>query len=233
MGWDYSLSASKLNILKDCPRCFWFHMTKKIERPRGIFPSLPSGMDRIIKEYFDTYRGSMPPELRPHVPGVLWGTKEEIGKLRQWQSGMKPILNTPHGSVSLIGAIDDLCIHDGLYASVDGKTKGAAYKGDTARYYQVNADVYSLMLRETGRPPSPYSYFFYVWPEGIAGGAITTLPMTFNFQVASITADPERAMTMIRHATELLRTTDPKKGPDAAMTCEYCNHHHALKAAGF
>jgi hypothetical protein len=175
----------------------------------------------------------MPPELRQHVPGVLWGTKEEIGKLRQWQSGMKPVLQTPHGSVSLIGAIDDLSFHEGLYASVDGKTKGQAYKGDSERYYQVNADVYSLMLRETGRPPSPHSYFFYVWPEGIAGGATTTLPMTFNFQVASIKADPDRCLAMICRATELLRTTDPKNGPDAAMTCEYCNHHAALQASGF
>lgn len=228
MGSDFSLSASKLNILRDCQKCFWFHMTKKIERPRGIYPSLPSGMDRIIKEYFDRYRGDMPPELRGKVPGVLWGTKEDIGKLRQWQTGMKPIIQTPHGSVSLIGAIDDLSIDQGLYASVDGKTKGSAYKGDTERYYQVNADVYSLMLRDTGRPPSQHSYFFYVWPEGIVGNAIVSLPMTFNFQVATITADPERAKAMICKATELLSTVGPE-GPKAAEACEYCKFAEARK----
>jgi hypothetical protein len=34
-----------------------------VQRPRGIFPSLPGGMDIVIKKYFNKYRGSLPPEL--------------------------------------------------------------------------------------------------------------------------------------------------------------------------
>jgi hypothetical protein len=239
MGWDYSLSASKLNIKKDCKRCFWLHVTKKIKRPRGIYPSLPNGMDLKIKAYFDLYRGEMPPELRGHVPGVLWGTVAEINKLRAWQSGMKPIIQTPHGSVSLIGAIDDLAVDDGLFASVDGKTKGAAAPdGYSERYYQTNADVYALMLRETGRPPSKRSYFWYLNPDSIpydngVGQKVGLVDMRFENTVVSIDADPERAMAVICKATELLATTDPNKGPEASGKCEYCNHHTALMAAGF
>ncbi|MEO7665625.1 MAG: hypothetical protein ABIU97_01150, partial [Dehalococcoidia bacterium] len=171
-------------------------MTKKVERPRGIFPSLPGGMDRIIKSYMDTFRGSMPPELAGKIPGVLWGTVAEINKLRNWQSGMKPVIQTPHGSVSLIGAIDDMSVHEGLYASVDGKTKGSAVKpGDTERYYSVNADVYSLMMRETGRPPSKQSFFVYVWPENIRGGDAASMFIGFKYEVVTIEADPDRALT--------------------------------------
>ena len=61
----YKFSPSSLSLLKDCPRCFWLRFNKKINRPDSIFPSLPSGMDKILKEHFDKFmkKGELPPEL--------------------------------------------------------------------------------------------------------------------------------------------------------------------------
>ena len=61
----YFLSPSALGLFKNCPRCFWLEKVKNIKRPRGIFPSLPGGMDAVIKTYFDTFRAKkeLPPEL--------------------------------------------------------------------------------------------------------------------------------------------------------------------------
>lgn len=39
---DYKLSPSSLNLLEDCPRCFWLKMVKKIKRPMGPMSSIPS-----------------------------------------------------------------------------------------------------------------------------------------------------------------------------------------------
>lgn len=47
------LSPASLNIFLDCPKCFWLEKNKSIKRPRGVFPSLPGGMDPVIKTYFD------------------------------------------------------------------------------------------------------------------------------------------------------------------------------------
>ena len=62
----HKFSPSSLSLLKDCPRCFWLHFNKGIKRPDSIFPSLPSGMDRILKEHFDAFmkKGALPPELQ-------------------------------------------------------------------------------------------------------------------------------------------------------------------------
>ena len=61
----YKPSPSSLNLMKDCSRCFWLAQHKVWKRPSGIFPSLPSGMDRILKIHFDKFRdkGQLPPEL--------------------------------------------------------------------------------------------------------------------------------------------------------------------------
>ena len=62
----YKFSPSSLSLLKECPRCFWLAFNKNIKRPNGIFPSLPSGMDRILKIHFDNFmkKGKLPPELK-------------------------------------------------------------------------------------------------------------------------------------------------------------------------
>src|SRR3989344_3429829 len=59
------LSPSALNIYLECQKCFWLEYKAGIHRPRGPFPSLPGGMDILIKKYFDSYRavGKLPPEI--------------------------------------------------------------------------------------------------------------------------------------------------------------------------
>ena len=61
----YKLSPSSLNLMKECPRCFWLAKHKVWKRPSGIFPSLPSGMDKILKVHFDKFmeKDELPPEL--------------------------------------------------------------------------------------------------------------------------------------------------------------------------
>jgi len=49
---EYRLSPSNLNLMQDCPRCFWLTMVKKIKRPSGPMSSIPIKMDSIIKNYF-------------------------------------------------------------------------------------------------------------------------------------------------------------------------------------
>ncbi len=63
---SYKLSPSSINLFLECPRCFWLQLVKKITRPQGAFPSLPSGMDRILKQHsIPTWRKeNCPPRSR-------------------------------------------------------------------------------------------------------------------------------------------------------------------------
>ena len=70
----FKLSPSQLNLFKECPRCFWLHHHKVWKRPAGIFPSLPSGMDRILKAHFDKFmeKGQMPPAVIQQQEEESW-----------------------------------------------------------------------------------------------------------------------------------------------------------------
>ena len=87
----YKFSPSSLSLLKDCPRCFWLHFKKGIKRPAGIFPSLPSGMDMILKAHFDKFRdkGELPPELN-EINGKI-KLFDDVELLKIWRSNFKGI----------------------------------------------------------------------------------------------------------------------------------------------
>ena len=81
------LSPSALNLFLQCPRCFWLDKNKGIKRPRGIFPSLPGGMDTVIKKYFDSFRvkGDMPPEIKGKITGKLFSDIKTLEEWRNWR----------------------------------------------------------------------------------------------------------------------------------------------------
>ena len=87
---NYTFSPSSLSLLKECPKCFWLHFNKNIRRPNGIFPSLPSGIDRILKVHFDSYRdkNELPPELKK-LKGVRLFNNIEL--LKTWRNNLKGI----------------------------------------------------------------------------------------------------------------------------------------------
>ena len=108
------LSASTLKLFQECPRCFWLHINKKIERPRGPFPSLPSGIDRVLKAYFDGYRkrGTLPPLIQGKLDGTLATQSMTLG------------FNDPQTKARLWGRLDDCVIRtDAKLAPLDHKTR--------------------------------------------------------------------------------------------------------------
>lgn len=216
-GFDYSLSPSKLGILRECARCFWDANKLKVERPRGIFPSLPGGVDRVMKDVCDAKRPQLPAHLVDHhllADAQLWGTKEQIGKLRHWKSGLKATVQVGDTIVSLIGALDDLVVHaDGTYSPFDVKTKGSEPKDDGAQYYQAQMDIYALFLRENGMTPSGRAFLNYWYPVTMTGGL-----MEWGNVLYELTADPERALALVAKAVNVLEGGQP----DADPTCEYC-----------
>ena len=214
MSFDLSLSPSKLNLKAECIRCFYDANVLKIERPRGIFPSLPGGVDRVMKDYLDQYRGGLPPSLVGRIPGVLWGSVEQITKLRNWRSGLKAILKVGGKVVSLIGALDDVILEDsGTYSVFDTKTKGDVPKDDGARYYQNQLDLYALLLRENAMPPSGKGYLDYHYPVQTAGNTIT-----FDHALYVLSADADRAMKLLQEAVACLTGGQP----DSNQECEFC-----------
>lgn len=212
------LSPSTLNLFLECPRCFWLDKVRNIKRPRGIFPTLPGGMDREIKLYFDSFRvqKKLPAELiGKDFEGVqLFHEQEKLDRWRQWRTGLE--YKDKNGSI-LSGALDDLLVKDGKYVPFDYKTKGSPTTEDDAiKYYQNQLDCYTLLLEENHLPAAGYGLLLYYSPKSVSENG----RVFFELQAIKVATDFERARKTFEQAVTLLRKSDE---PTINSQCEYCN----------
>lgn len=208
----FVLSPSSLNIFRDCPRCFWLQVNCNIRRPRGAFPSIASGLDRVIKEYFNTYR------TREVLPPLLNGKIE--GKLIP-QLPPKLYFNDYAKNASLMGMLDECLILSGnIYAPLDYKTRGS-FTEDVHPAYQLQMDVYTLLLEKNNHKTNSLAYLLYFVPN--TGKLHEGIP--FNVKFMEVKTSIERALDIFHKALELLRGQMPESSPN----CEYCNWVKELK----
>lgn len=209
------LSPSALNLFKDCPLCFWLEKNEGIKRPRGIFPSLPGGMDMAIKEYFDGYRakGVLPPEISGKVRGKLFSDRKLLEKWRSWRATPLRYEDRSLNAI-LSGALDDCLVEGDLYIPVDYKTRGFTLKDDSSSYYQIQLDCYALMLEGSGLRTPGFAYLIYYWPAEVKENGM----VRFNVEPVQINTSCDAAKNTIREAVLLLASRPPKPSPE----CEYC-----------
>lgn len=217
---EIRVSPSSLNLFLECPRCFWLQMNEGIHRPRGIFPSLPGGMDSVIKVYFDKYRekGKLPPEIEGKLKGELVHDQTLLNRWRNWRTGLE-YKDNGTGAV-LFGALDDCLVHStssgqGEYMPLDYKTRGSAPKdGDSEKYYGNQLDCYALLLRENNYPVDEFGYLIYYYPKQVKENGV----VFFDVKPIKLKIDPERAIKTIRDAVKLLSGPIPPRHSE----CEYC-----------
>ena len=210
------LSASTLKLFQECPRCFWLHITRKVERPRGPFPSLPSGIDRVLKGYFEQYRqqGVLPPLIAGKLDGTLSTHPLTLG------------FNDPETHARLWGKLDDCVIRpDGRLAPLDHKTRASAPDdlSYTQTYYQFQMDVYTLLLERNGHRTSRTAHVVYYFP--VEGALHQGFP--FGVAVHTVDTDPEEAYRVFAEATRCLAGPLPPSAP----ACAFCRWLH-LRSSG-
>ncbi|MFH0889947.1 MAG: PD-(D/E)XK nuclease family protein [Candidatus Aenigmatarchaeota archaeon] len=212
------LSASSLGLMLDCKRCFWLKMVKKIDRPSGAFPSLPGGIDAVMKKHFDAYRSrGLPPELVGKVDGKLFDDTELINKWRNWRTGLSVVDKT--NNIKLVAAFDDLLVNGDKFIPLDVKTKGWEPKIDAKDHYQHQLDVYAYVLSKNGYKVENYAYLAFYHPE-IANGDGS---IKFVTTVVKVDTKLEHAVKMMEEAVRIIEEKEPKP----SEKCEFCGFREA------
>jgi CRISPR/Cas system-associated exonuclease Cas4 (RecB family) len=210
------LSPSSLNLFLECPKCFWLRMKMGVHRPMGPFPSLPGGMDGLIKTYFDKYRavGKLPPEMEGEVEGAeLFSDVEALNRWRNWRTGLT--WNDPESGATLSGALDDLMVKGDLYIPADYKTRGYDVKPGGEHYYFNQMNCYALMLKENNMPDIGHAFLIYWISKEVSEGGMTR----FDVVVKKVATDSEKARRVVRAAAELIQGPMPR----AHSECGFCS----------
>lgn len=210
----YKLSPSSLNLMKECPRCFWLAQHKVWNRPQGIFPSLPSGMDKVLKEHFNKFmeRGELPPELRNNGHTDKMKLFDDHELLAIWRSNFKGIQWEDKDGNILKGAVDNILMKGKKLIVLDYKTRGYALKEDTAEHYLNQLDIYNFLLRKLGYDTEDYAFLlFYMPKEVLENGDIV-----FVKELVKMKVDVKNAGNIFENAIKLLNNDCPKE------ICKWC-----------
>ncbi|MDD3421017.1 MAG: PD-(D/E)XK nuclease family protein [Methanocellales archaeon] len=210
----YKFSPSSLSLLKECPRCFWLRFNKNIKRPDTIFPSLPSGMDKILKEHFDRFieKGELPPELQELNGEVTLFDDKEL--LQVWRNNFKGIQWTDDKGNVFMGAVDNILKIEDKLIVLDYKTRGYALKEDTHKYYQDQMDIYNFLLRNNGYQTEDYTYLLFYHPNKIdENGSVD-----FHADLIKIKINVKNAENIFKRAVDVLEGEMPEPSDE----CGFC-----------
>ncbi len=214
MAKVFKLSPSGLNLMAECPRCFWLTQHKVWKRPEGIFPSLPSGMDRVLKVHFDKFmrRGELPPEIKGHhhTQGLKLFDDEKL--LSIWRNNFKGISWEDKDGNVLHGAVDNILQKGKKLVVMDYKTRGYPVKEDTADHYQNQLDIYNFLLRKNGYETENFALLLFYIPDKVT----ETGEVIFECVLARRDVDVKNAENLWKDALKLLNEECPEKG------CEWC-----------
>jgi hypothetical protein len=210
----FKLSPSALNLMKECPRCFWLAQHKVWKRPVGIFPSLPSGMDRILKIHFDKFRdkGELPPELCTNGECSKLKLFSDKEKLKEWQNAFKGVSFTDKEGNELHGGVDNILVKGKKLIVLDYKTRGYAVKEDTAEHYRLQQNIYNFLLRKNGYETEDFFFLLFYVPKEVT----ETGEVIFDTELVKMKVDVKMAEKVWKNALKLLEGDCPTK------CCEWC-----------
>jgi hypothetical protein len=210
----FRLSPSSLNLMQECPRCFWLDKHNVWKRPVGIFPSLPSGMDRILKAHFDKFRERelLPPEICEDMNCIGMKLFGDAELLKTWQNNRKGISFKDEDGNELFGAIDNLLQKGKKLVVLDYKTRGYGLKDDTHEHYQLQLDIYNLLLRKNGYETEDFAFLLFYVPKEVT----ETGEVIFDTTLKKMSISVKNAEDAWKKALALLNSECPEKG------CQWC-----------
>lgn len=162
----YKVSRSKIELYKQCPRCFWLDGRLKIKRPDGPPFNINKAIDELFKKEFDSYRA----KKEPHPLMVQYGVKaipfthKDLDNWRENFVGVVAIHKPTN--LHVFGAIDDVWANDdGELIVVDykatAKDREVSISSDWQVSYKRQLEVYQWLLRQNGFAVSDTGYFVY------------------------------------------------------------------------
>jgi len=162
----FKVSRSKIELFKQCPRCFWLDTRLKITRPSSPPFNINKAIDELFKKEFDSYRA----KGEPHPLMVEYGVQgkpfahENLDTWRENFVGVVAIHQPTN--LHVFGAIDDVWINDaGELMVVDykatAKDREVSINSDWQISYKRQLEVYQWLLRQNGFTVNDTGYFVY------------------------------------------------------------------------
>jgi CRISPR/Cas system-associated exonuclease Cas4 (RecB family) len=228
----YKVSRSKIELFKQCPRCFWLDARLKIKRPDGPPFNINKTIDELFKKEFDVYRA----KAEPHplmTDNQIKAVPFQHADLNTWRANFTGV-STLHEPTNLhvFGAVDDVWVNPaGELIVVDYKATSkraeVSIDSDWQISYKRQMEVYQWLLRQNGFQVSDTGYFVYtnasLEPEGFGDR------LEFFTKVIPYTGSDTWVEPTLAEMKACMESDDMPPIGTAAMggPCEFCSYARA------
>ena len=214
------LSRSKIELLFDCPRCFWLYAGKGIARPFGAPYTINNAIDFLLKKEFDEHRNAGTAHYlirREKIDAILY-LHDDIDKWRNNFTGIQ--YEDKKNNFLIFGAVDDIWVDPkGNLIVVDYKASGAK-EGELYDSYKRQMEIYQWLLRKNGFKVLDRGYFVYCRVNKEGGFAKGQLD--FNIKVQPYDGDDSWVEGKVYEAKKILDGPIPK----SSVTCNHCKYRN-------
>ena len=225
--WNYGgprwrLSRSKIDLFKECPRCFYIDNKLGTARPPGFPFNLNSAVDKLLKKEFDIHRAAQTPHPLFKEFGID-AVPFQHPKIDVWRENFKGV-EVQHAATgfTVSGAVDDLWVNpqgevtvvDYKATSKDGEVSLDAEWQDS---YKRQMEVYQWLVRRNGLTVSDTGYFVYV--NGRTDVDTFDGKLEFDIKIIPYTGSDTWVEGALREIKDML---DSEALPQPGAKCDYC-----------
>ncbi len=162
----FRVSRSKIELFKQCPRCFWLEAIKGIKRPSSPPFNINKAIDELFKKEFDIHRSKKtahPIMIENKVDAIPYA-HEEIDTWRHNFTGVQYEDKT--NNLVVFGAVDDIWVNKKNELIVvdykaTAKDREVSIESDWQIAYKRQMEIYQWLLRQNGFEVNKIGYFVY------------------------------------------------------------------------
>lgn len=162
----FRVSRSKIELFKQCPRCFWLEAIRGIKRPSSPPFNINKAIDELFKKEFDIHRSKKtahPIMIENKVDAIPFA-HEEIDTWRHNFTGVQYEDKT--NNLVVFGAVDDIWVNKKNELIVvdykaTAKDREVSIESDWQTAYKRQMEIYQWLLRQNGFEVNKTGYFVY------------------------------------------------------------------------
>lgn len=225
----YRISRSKIELFKQCPRCFWLDVRLKISRPSSPPFNINKAIDELFKKEFDSYRSRKEPHplMREHNIEAIPFAHENLDSWRENFTGVAA-LHKPT-NLHIFGAIDDVWANDDnelMVVDYKATAKQADVSIDSAWQisYKRQVEVYQWLLRQNGFLVSDTAYFVYT--NGRLDSDSFNDQLIFRTKIIPYNGNDAWIEPTLQQMKKVMEAEEMPRVGTAAMggPCEFCTY---------
>ena len=221
----YKLSRTRIENFCRCKKCFYLEEKLGISRPASFPFNLNNAVDELLKEEFDSFRGT--DKNHPYiVENGLDAKPFDHPEVEDWRTRNKGIgFLDEDTNLYFYGLVDDVWINTKTDQLILVDYKATSKKGKVSLdapwqiSYKRQLEIYQWLFRKNGFDVQNIGYFVYC--NGVKENVMFNNELKFNVKLLPYKGDDSWIDKTVKEIYKVLNSDDiPEPNPN----CEYCRY---------